>query len=279
MFKLRIILTLIISTVLLSLPFNALGAVSASIPVDIKVNDVYIKTDADAFLIGDTTFVPIRFVSEALGADSVKWNGANRSATITAGNTVITLPVGKKYAFVNGEKVYLDESVRIISDRTFVPVRFVAENLNATVKWNSIYYIVNIYKSSIQIDNSLIDKAHYGTDEVLWLARIIEAESSGEPMEGKIAVGNVILNRVKSPDFPNTIYGVIFDDGQFTPVQNGTINNNPSDDSIIAAKKALNGENYAGNSMFFLNPVIAQSNWIGNNRPFYVRIDNHDFYL
>ncbi len=73
-----------------------------------------------------------------------------------------------------------------------------------------------------------------------WLARIIEAEAGGEPYKGKVAVGNVILNRVKSKDFPNTIYNVIFEYfgniPQFSPVQEGTIYNTPSKESMNAAK-------------------------------------------
>lgn len=280
MIKLRINLATLLIIVFFSLPISPLGAVN--IPIDLKVNDVYIKTDADPFIIGDTAFVPIRFVSEALGADEIIWNDVNKSATIKADNTVITLPAGENYAFVDGEKIHLEQSIKLVSNRTFVPVRFVAESLNATVNWDDTYYIVSIYKANIQVNDSLIDRNHIGAEEMLWLSRIIEAESAGEPMEGKIAVGNVILNRVNSPDYPDTIYGVIFDrkNGvQFEPTLNGTIYNTPSASSIIAAKRALNNENYAGDSMFFLNPAIAASNWIENNRPFYTRINNHYFYL
>ena len=78
----------------------------------------------------------------------------------------------------------------------------------------------------------------YRPDEVLWLSRIIIAESRGESLLGQIAVGNVVLNRVKSRDFPNTIYGVIFDRKygvQFTPVANGTIYNTPGYTETLAA--------------------------------------------
>lgn len=101
-------------------------------------------------------------------------------------------------------------------------------------------------------------------------------------MIGKIAVANVVLNRVKSPLFANNIYDVIFDRNygvQFTPILNGTIYNTPLGDSVVAAKRALRGENYASESLYFLNPRIATSSWIINNRTFFRRIGNHDFYL
>lgn len=119
-------------------------------------------------------------------------------------------------------------------------------------------------------------------DAVFWLARIISAESKGESLEGQIAVGNVVLNRVKSPEFPNTIYGVIFDDrwgGQFEPVRNGTIYLDPTAQSIQAAKQCLSGVNNIGNCLYFLAPDLAQNFWIPQNREYVTTIGCHDFYL
>ena len=121
----------------------------------------------------------------------------------------------------------------------------------------------------------------YRADEVLWLARIIHAESAGEPLLGQIAVGNVVLNRVKSSAYPNTIYGVIFDrknGTQFSPVVFGTIYNTPNTDSVIAAKLCLEGYTLSDSIFFFMNPRIATNNWISKNRPFAFRIGNHNFY-
>ena len=122
---------------------------------------------------------------------------------------------------------------------------------------------------NFQIDNGIrIDgiagpetqRTLYGnsTADIYWLARIIEAEAGGESYKGKVAIGNVILNRVNSKDFPNTIYNVIFEYygniPQFSPVADGTIYNTPSEESINAAKDALNGARPVGNSTYFFNP-------------------------
>ena len=99
---------------------------------------------------------------------------------------------------------------------------------------------------------------------------------------GKIAVGNVVLNRVENAEYPSSVYGVIFDDKggvQFTPVANGTIENEPSEESVMAAKICL--ENYKlshHNILFFLNPQISTSTWIPDNRDFIMTIGRHDFY-
>lgn len=122
----------------------------------------------------------------------------------------------------------------------------------------------------------------YSQDDLYWLARIIEAEAGAEPYNGKVAVGNVILNRVKSSEFPNTIYAVIFEYygsiPQFSPVADGTIYNTPSQESINAAKDALNGSRPVGNSTYFFNPAKAAGTWIVKNKTYVTRIGGHTFY-
>jgi N-acetylmuramoyl-L-alanine amidase len=106
------------------------------------------------------------------------------------------------------------------------------------------------------------------------LAQIIDAEAKGEPFEGKVAVGVVVLNRVESSEFPNTVRDVIYEPGQFQPVSNGAINNNPSERSYKAADAALNAERTE--SLFFYNPAIATSRWLDERETTKV-IGNHTF--
>lgn len=122
----------------------------------------------------------------------------------------------------------------------------------------------------------------YSETDLYWLSRIIHAEAKGESYKGKVAVGNTILNRVKSSQFPNTVKSVIFDTKygiQYTPVANNTIYDTPDQSSINAAKDALSGVNYIGNSMYFYNPRTATNSWIASNRPYYATIGNHNFHL
>ena len=157
-------------------------------------------------------------------------------------------------------------------------MRPLARALGLEVKWNDATRSVDLTRSNSTL---LSGTSFYKSDEVLWLSRIIEAEAGGESFEGKIAVGNVVLNRVKSPLYPNTIYQVIFDFKhgiQFTPAYTGTIYNTPSTDSVIAAKVCLDGYEIAPGVLFFFNPRIATSSWISQNRPYAMTIGNHDFY-
>ncbi len=96
------------------------------------------------------------------------------------------------------------------------------------------------------------------------LARIVHAESKGEPYLGQVAVAAVILNRVDSPDFPNTLAGVIYQPGAFEPVSNGTINQAVPNDASArkAAREALNGYDPTGGCLYFFNPNTATSKWI-----------------
>lgn len=119
-------------------------------------------------------------------------------------------------------------------------------------------------------------------EDVYWLSRIIHAEAQGESYQGKLAVGNTILNRVRSSQFPNTVKGVIFDTKygvQYTPTVNGAIYNTPNADSVRAAKEALSGTSVVGNALYFCNPKTSTNNWIMRNRPYYTTIGNHAFYL
>jgi len=96
------------------------------------------------------------------------------------------------------------------------------------------------------------------------LARIVHAESKGEPYLGQVAVAAVILNRVDSPDFPNTLAGVIYQPGAFEPVSNGTINQAVPNDASArkAVREALNGYDPTGGCLYFFNPNTATSKWI-----------------
>lgn len=109
------------------------------------------------------------------------------------------------------------------------------------------------------------------------LARVIAAEAQGEPYVGQVAVGAVILNRVKHPDFPNTLAGVIYQPHAFESVTNGLIwRRTPDSQAWQAAQDALNGWDPTYGAVFFWNPYKPVSNWIWS-RPIVVQYGNHVF--
>ena len=116
----------------------------------------------------------------------------------------------------------------------------------------------------------------YSQSEIDLLARIISAESRGEPYEGQVAVGAVILNRVEHPSFPNTIAGVVYQSGAFSCVDDGQINEPVSESSKRAAMDALNGWDPSNGCIYYYNPVTATSRWI-RSRPIMLTIGKHVF--
>lgn len=116
------------------------------------------------------------------------------------------------------------------------------------------------------------------TSDIQLMARAINGEARGEPYEGQVAVGAVILNRVKDSRFPNSISGVIYQPGAFTAVSDGQINAAISDDSTVykAAQDAMNGWDPTGGCVYYFNPSTATNKWIWS-RPLIKTIGKHRF--
>ena len=102
----------------------------------------------------------------------------------------------------------------------------------------------------------------YSSSEVYLLAKTIHAEGRGEPYVGQVAIGAVVLNRVRDKDFPNTISGVVYQKHAFTAVSDGQINLTPNDTAMKAARDAINGWDPTGGALYYYNPAVATSSWI-----------------
>ncbi len=114
-----------------------------------------------------------------------------------------------------------------------------------------------------------------GGDAAL-LARLISAEARGEPYSGQVAVGAVVLNRMKHPSFPNTMSGVIYQPGAFSCMADGQFNQPVADSCYRAARDAMNGWDPSGGAIYYFNPATATSKWIWS-RPLIVVIGKHRF--
>lgn len=118
----------------------------------------------------------------------------------------------------------------------------------------------------------------YANSDVNLLARLIYAEARGETYSGQVAVGAVVLNRVKSSSFPNTISAVIYQPYAFTCVSDGQINMTPDSTAVSAAKDAMNGWDPSYGSLYYYNPAVATSKWIFSRKTV-VTIGSHVFAL
>lgn len=108
------------------------------------------------------------------------------------------------------------------------------------------------------------------------LERLVQAEAGDQEYEGKVAVAEVVFNRVDSSDFPNSVYEVITQEGQFEPYETGTIHTSPDAESVESVEEALEGTNLVEGALFFWNPTIATSRWL-EKLTVVKQIDNHEF--
>lgn len=116
----------------------------------------------------------------------------------------------------------------------------------------------------------------FSSNDISLLARIISAEARGEPYEGQVAVGAVILNRIEHPSFPNTLAGVIYQPGAFSCLNDGGVNAAVADSAYRAARDAINGSDPSGGAIYYYNPEKATSKWIFS-RPVITVIGKHRF--
>lgn len=114
------------------------------------------------------------------------------------------------------------------------------------------------------------------SSQVDLLARLISAEARGEPYSGQVAVGAVVLNRIKHPSFPNTLSGVIYQNGAFTCITDGQFNQPVAESAYRAARDALNGVDPSGGAIYYFNPSTATSSWLWS-RPLITVIGKHRF--
>lgn len=128
--------------------------------------------------------------------------------------------------------------------------------------------------SALGINVSSAGQSNSGDVELL--ARLISAEARGEPYTGQVAVGAVVLNRVESPAFPNSMSGVIYQSGAFTCLSDGQFWGTVTDSAYQAARDAINGWDPSGGAIYYFNPNTATSSWIWS-RPVITVIGKHYF--
>ena len=253
-----------------------LGAALPARAVDVlSVEGRNVWSEARARLVGGgTTYVSLRTVAGLLAPEAgVSWEDG--AAWVRGDGLTLRAKPGDTWLTVNDRALYIPGGVLLENGRTLVPIRVLAEALGGTVGWSREKGI------TLTVGSGRPAAPAYTPDELYWMSRIISAESRGEPLMGKLAVGTVVLNRVASSEFPNSIYDVIFDTKwgvQFQPVANGTVYNEPTAESVLAAKLVLDGARAAGDSLYFLAPDLTSNHWTMENREFVVTIGCHWFY-
>lgn len=195
---------------------------------------------------------------------------------------------GEKKAEANGSAEFIAENNYYTvkkGDTLSEIAKLTGSSLETIVKANRITNTI-IYPGEVLVipkrgpDFEMALSRGFSREDVLLLARAIHAEARGESFTGQVAVGAVILNRVKSGSFPRTVGEVIMQSGggtyQFTSVQDGSINLSPDDVAVYAAIQAISGQDPTRGALYFYNPETASDRWI-RSLPVVARIGNHVF--
>ena len=235
------------------------------------------ELSVSGLVINGEAYIPFRAAAGAIEGSSYNYDSKSRTSEMRAEGLVINAGEGCYTVYANDRALFTEHPVVIMSDgRMYIPAQTFAKAVGMSL---------SAAGGKIELTGKYSPIAHassfYREDEVFWLARIIHAESRGEPLLGKIAVGDVVLNRVRSAYYPNTIYGVIFDRKygvQFSPILDGSIYNTPDFNSVLAAKICLDGYNISKDVFFFLEPTHSTSSWIPREREYAFTIGLHDFY-
>lgn len=219
-----------------------------------------------------TSYVTLRALAAHTGYE-LSWTGTH--ALLSGPGLELTARPGDLYLTANGRPLYVEGGVRVVEGAAVLPLRVLAAATGTDLTWDGA-------AARLETGQAAPARADYDDEDLYWLARVISAESRGEPLLGQIAVGNVVLNRVADPQFPDTVKGVVFDrkNGvQFEPVSNGTIYNAPTESALLAAKLCLEGADVAGDCLYFFAPALSGGSWIVNNRTYHTTIGCHRFYL
>ncbi len=226
-----------------------------NIPVTMSVNQQTIEMDTLGYLESGRTYLPIRFMVQAMGAQSIEWRQDDQLALIKMGdNRILQLAADETTALIDDEAIAFSKPLPFHDGRLFVPIAELKDYLGFSISYNPQTIHVNIDKPDVVVTPELIADP-IDEEDLLWLSRIVEVEAKGQPIENKIAVANVVLNRVESDAFPDSVYDVIFQvdvHTQFPPAhKDGFTEIEPSDASWQAAKVALMGSNNIEDCLFF----------------------------
>jgi len=239
----------------------------------VYVDDIDADPNMLSFVLKDELYVPLESVSAALGSWFYTWNSALQSASLMAEGLFITVSADEDYLIANGRYLYMKNGLQVENGVPMVP-------LNQLCQAFGVEYVIDD-AARINSEGTPIEASDhvYDEEDVYWLSRIIYAEAGAESLEGMIAVGNVVLNRVEAEQFPDNIYDVIFDNAngiQFSPAYNGSVYRTPSEEAILAAKLALDGVDIVGDCLYF--NMASLNTWASRNREYVTRLGCHNFY-
>lgn len=194
---------------------------------------------------------------------------AELCAALGAEDVLLEAKEGRNYFVCNERCFYVPGGVQIMGGNVWLPVEELADCLDISAVWDQILWTISVDVDGYSLPES--GSTFYDENDLYWLSRVIYAEAGDQPLEGQIAVGNVVFNRMADESFAdqNTVYDVIFAKNQFDVVVNGMIYMEPGEDAIIAAKLAMEGYDVCPGATFFATFDFGEGYeclaWIGDH--------------
>ena len=240
------------------------------------VDGEYVSVEVARVQHDGVTYVALAPMAKELDESvQIGWDGSSSTVTVKSSKLSLTAKVGQLYIQANGRYLYVPEGVQMVGGKVTVPLSVLVKAFDARLSWDAASGTVVVNRGSGAIQSG---DSYYNQDDLFWLSRIIQAECGNQPLEGRMAVGNVVMNRVKNPAFPSTVKGVLSQKNQFTTWKNGALaNRTPNATSVIAAKLVLDGgevESTKGATFFDSN----SNSWAARNKTCVAVIGNHKFY-
>ena len=245
-----------------------MAALAVENEYDIYVDGVKVE-HPDSVMVDGVAYAAAFFVVQAMYPDAVAtWE--NEQTCIRAEGLTITARPGEPYMVANGRYLYLPGKVQVHPEtrNILLPVCELGEAMGAKVSYDA----AGVYLTNAGTGPILSGDLFYNATDLDLIARVIRHEAGNQPLTGKLAVGNVILNRVASKQFPNNVYDVLYQKNQFPGATNSTANAA----CLIAAKLCMDGANVAPGACWFNG--VGKACWASRNKSLVGVIGNHAFY-
>ena len=197
------------------------------------------------------------------------------TANVVQETLSMTVSTQLSYITANGRCLYVKDNVIMLNDCVAAPLRTLAKVFNLDVAYDSETRSVLLTRTETSCAYLQPGDSYYNDDTLYWLSRIIYSESGNQIIEGKIAVGNVVMNRINSPLFPDNIYDVLNQKNQFSPASSLS-KRIPNSESILAAKLVMDGAQVVPTALYF--NTVGLYSWAAKTRPYVTTIGAHAFY-
>lgn len=240
----------------------------------LSINGQIINNDEMTIIDSGVVYGSVSMFAQRLGID-VTWLDLSKLAVVYKDENFVSFGMDTKRVLLNNEYVTMSHSTRTIDGRIYVPMDYLSELFEFDYSWDENELTTKISHPLMTVTpDEIVNRGNYSEEDLLWLARIVDIEARGGSVMKKTAVANVVLNRVADPRFPDTIYGVIFQRGQFPPAYYSSFATlQPRETSFTGAKRAMLGIQVAEDCLYF-NYVPFKS----KAADFYKNIEGDYFY-